>query len=422
MRKGSGSGEKPVTNDTILQVIEKNIDESLEILSGLIAIPSTRGNERGPAGFLKPRLEPLVDSAELVLIPDPIREDPDYSFPLDGFRYTGEANLRAAIRGRRPGRSLAFNTHLDVVPATPGQPEPFKARIDDGWIYGRGACDAKGQAAVLWLVLKSLADLGLRPGGDVTVDLVVEEECGGNGTLLVQRKGLSADGAIVLEPTGLDVVHLVRGAVWFEVRASGVAGHSGSPETTVSALKEALEVMKAIERVRAEILPSSREAVPRIAGHPDPMPCTFGMLHSGNWPAAAPDDAVLKGVFGFLPPFHRQDIQARLTDAVKPFRAEVRFPMLRSDPSSIPEDHPLTRTLLAACRDMGLPSAPAFMNASCDSWRYTEGMGIPAVVFGAGSIRTAHGKDERVAVDDIRKAAAVLIRFIEKWSGLEHVS
>ncbi len=56
----------------------------------------------------------------------------------------------------------------------------------------------------------------------------------------------------------------------------------------------------------------SREAVPQIAGHPDPMPCTFGMLHSGNWPAAAPDEAVLKGVFGFLPPFHREDIQAKL--------------------------------------------------------------------------------------------------------------
>jgi acetylornithine deacetylase/succinyl-diaminopimelate desuccinylase-like protein len=411
-----------MTNERILQAIDKNVPEALDVLAGLVEIPSTRGDEKGPARFLKPRLEPLVDSAELVLVPDPIREDPDYAFPLEGFRYSGEANLRVRIKGSRPARSLAFNTHLDVVPATPGQPEPFKARLEAGWVYGRGACDAKGQAATLWLVFKSLADLGLRPGGDVTADLVVEEECGGNGTLVVQRNGLAADGAVVLEPTALEVVHLVRGAVWFEVRTSGVAGHSGSPETTVSALKEALEVMKAIERVRAETLPLSREAVPRIAGHPDPAPLTFGMLHSGNWPSAAPDEASLKGVFGFLPPFHREDIQAKLAEAVAPFRAEIRFPMLRSDPSSIPESHPLTQTLLAACADAGIPPRPAFMNASCDSWRYTEGMGIPAVVFGPGSLRTAHGREERVAVDDIRKAAAVLIRFIEKWSGLEHVT
>lgn len=411
-----------MTNAKLIQAVERNAAEAAEVLAGLIEIPSTRGQEKGPALFLEPRLRPLADAVELVPMPDAIRDDPDYAFPLEGFRYTGEANLRARLRGRRGGRSLAFNTHLDVVPPTPGQAEPFKARLEAGAVYGRGACDAKGQAAVLWLVLKALAELGLRPGGDVTVDLVVEEECGGNGTLLVQRNGLAADAAVVLEPTDLEVVHLVRGAVWFEVRTSGLAGHSGSPGTTVSALKEAVEVMKAIEGVRAETLPVSRRAMPRLAGHPDPAPCTFGMLHAGNWPAAAPNEASLKGVFGFLPPFHRQDIQAKLAAAVAPFRAEIRFSMLRSDASSIPEGHPLTQTLLAACRDAGVPSRPGFMNASCDSWRYTEGLGIPAVVFGAGSLRTAHGKEERVAVADLRQAAAALLLFIDKWSGLEHVT
>ncbi len=408
-------------DESVLRAVDENLEGSLEILRGLIEIPSVRGEEKGPARFLQPRLAGLADSAELVPIPDSIRDDPDYSFPIDGFRYTGEANLRARIKGSGSGRSLALNTHLDVVPATPGQVEPFKARVENGWVYGRGACDAKGQAAVIWLVLKSLADLGLRPGGDLTADFVVEEECGGNGTLLVQRNGLAADGAIVLEPTDLEVVHLVRGAVWFEVRTSGVAGHSGSPGTTVSALKEAVEVMEAIEALKAETLAVSQASVPEIADHPNPAPCTFGMLHSGVWPAAAPDEAVLKGVFGFLPPFRRQDIQARLAEAVRPFRAEIRFTMLRNDPSRLPEAHLLPQTLLAACREAGVPSRPAFMNASCDAWRYTEGLGIPAVVFGAGSIGTAHGGGERMAVDDLRKAASALIRFIGQWSGLEHV-
>jgi acetylornithine deacetylase len=409
-------------DEKFLQATDNNIDECLEILGGLIEIPSVRGHEKEPARFLKTRIEALADSAELVLIPDSLRSDPDYSFPLDDFRYSGEANLRLKLKGTGAGRSIAFNTHLDVVPASAGQPEPFKARHDGGKVYGRGSCDAKGQAVVLWLVLKVLADLGLRPGGDVTVDFVVEEECGGNGTLFVERRGLAADGAVILEPTDLQVVHLVRGAVWFEVKTSGIAGHSGSPGTTASALKEALKVMQAIEQARAEMLPVSREAVPMIANHPDPAPSTFGMLHSGGWPAAVPDEAVLKGVFGFLPPFHRQGIQQRLAEVIRPFQAEIRFDMLRSDPSYIPDSHPLTQTLLAACGEAGITARPEFMNASCDSWRYTEGMGIPAVVYGAGSIRSAHGKDEHVAVDDIRKAAAALVRFIEKWSGLEHVS
>jgi acetylornithine deacetylase len=409
-------------NEPLFQAIDNNIDECLGILGRLIEIPSVRGNEKEPARFLKTQIKNLVDSAELVLIPDSLRNDPDYCFPLEDFRYSGEGNLRLKLKGTGGRRSIAFNTHLDVVPATAGQPEPFKANHANGKVWGRGSCDAKGQAVVLWLVLKTLADLGLRPGGDVTVDFVIEEECGGNGTLFVERSGLVADGAVILEPTDLHVVHLVRGAVWFEVKTSGISGHSGSPGTTASALKETLKVMQAIEQVRAELLPLSKEALPMIADHPDPSPCTFGVLHSGNWPSAVPDEAVLKGVFGFLPPFHRQDIQHKLAEAIRPFHAEIRFDMLRSDPSYIPESHPLTQTLLEACREAGIRARPEFMNASCDSWRYTEGMGTPAVVFGAGSIRSAHAREEYVAVDDIRKCAAALVRFLEKWSGLEHVS
>ncbi len=407
-------------DERVLRAVDANTEEALEILNGLIAIPSTRGNEKEPARFLLPHLEGLADSVELVPIPDSLRDDPEYAFPVEGFRYTGEANLRARIGGRGGGRSLAFNTHLDVVPATPRQPDPFKAKNEAGWIFGRGACDAKGQAVTLWLVLKVLADLGLRLGGDLTADFVVEEECGGNGTLLVQRNGLAADAAIVLEPTDLQVVHLVRGAVWFEVLCSGVAGHSGSSGATSSALKEAASVMRAIETVRRETLIYARKKVRLIAKHPDPAPLTFGMLHGGSWPAAVPAEATLKGVFGFLPPYRRLRVQALLTAALQSFRAEIRFNMLRNEPSRIPESHPLTQTLLAACRESGLSSQAGFMNASCDAWRYSEGLRIPAVVFGPGSLGTAHGRDEKVAVSDIRKAAVALIGFIAKWNGFKH--
>jgi acetylornithine deacetylase len=347
-------------------------------------------------------------------------DDPDYSFRLEGFSYGETANLRLKIRGASGGKSLAFNAHLDVVPDTPGQVDPFSPVVRDGRVYGRGANDDKGPVVTIWLVLKALRDLKWRPAGDITVDFVVEEESGGNGTLLVVRNGLRADGCIVLEPTDLKVAHLVRGAVWFEVRTTGVAGHSGSPGSTVSALKEAIKCMDSIEKVREELLAVARRHVPMIADHPNPMPCTFGMLHSGNWPAAAPSDAVLKGVFGFLPPFHRADIQARIREAVAPHRAEVLFNMLNSDASWVDGGHPLVGGLIAAAGKAGITSGPVFMNASCDSWRYSEQLGIPAVVFGPGSISTAHGKQENVPIDEIRQAALAIIHFLNDWSGFEN--
>jgi len=365
-------------------------------------------------------MRPLGDSAGLIPLPDSLADDPDFTFKLPDSSLAGLANVRFLLAGTGGGQSLALNTHMDVVPPSPGQADAFKARVENGSIFGRGACDAKGQIAILWLVFKTLRDLGLRPAGDITADIVVEEESGGNGTLLVVRRGLIADGAVILEPTDLHVAHLVRGAVWFDVRTHGKAGHSGSPGTTVSALKEAVRAMSRIEAVREELLASSRKAVPEIAGHPDPMPCTFGILNSGVWPAAAPSEAVLKGVFGFLPPYHRQEIQARLRRAIDSPAAEVRFDMLNSDPSFVPEDHALVRRLLEAAGECGFPSQPEFMNASCDSWRYTEQLRIPAVVFGGGTIATAHAVDERIGLADLRNAAETLILFIDKWSGLSH--
>jgi acetylornithine deacetylase len=410
----------PINKTEVDAQTRENLGAAVELLEALIRYPSTRRNEKEIGRFLGQRLEGLADSVELMPLPDSIRDDPDYSFRVENFRHDGTANLRLMLGGRGKGKSLVFNTHLDVVPPSPGQTEAFSPQIKDGAVCGRGACDAKGQIAVLWLVLKTLRDLGLDPRGDVTLDFVVEEECGGNGTLLVVRQGLQADGAVILEPTDLEVVRLVRGAVWFEVEARGRGGHSGSPGSTASALLESLKVIESIEKLRADLLEVSKERLPEIAGHPNPMPCTFGMLHSGDWPAMTPAEASLKGVFGFLPPFRREDIQAKLRQAVAPYQAEIKFPMLRSDPSRIAENHPLVVTLLEAAAAAGIGSRAGFMNASCDAWRYTEQLGIPAVVFGPGALSAAHSRDERIIIDDIRRAALALIYFIDLWSGLDH--
>jgi acetylornithine deacetylase len=406
--------------ESIQAAVKKNLPAATALLMALIRVPSVRGKEKAVSRALKKHMAGLADRAELDPLPDSLQDDPDYSFRLEGFTYRGTANLRLLVEGDGTGEALAFNTHLDVVPPAEGQEDAFSPILRKGRVYGRGACDAKGQAVALWIVLKTLRDLGLKPRGDLILDFVAEEECGGNGTLRVVRRGLRASAAVVLEPTDLQVVNLVRGAVWFEVRTSGVSGHSGSPGSTRSALKEAILVMEAIENVRAALLKRSVRAIPSLAGHPNPMPCTFGILRSGNWPAATPDHGVLKGVFGFLGPYSREDVQARLRAAVSPYRAEVLFNMLNNDPSWIPEEHRLVRRFLQASSAHGLPDRPGFMNASCDAWRYTVQLGIPAVVFGPGSLSSAHSARESVAVADLGRAAAVLLEFIDRWSGFTH--
>ena len=402
----------------VLQIVQKNLDSAVSLLMDIIRIPSTRGQEIEISKYLKPHFEPLVDSVERIILPESIIRDPDYSFPVAGYKYNGEANLRLFIKGSYDNKSIAFNTHVDVVPPSTGQANAFQPVFENGKIFGRGAADCKGQIVTLWLLVKTLHDLGIRPAGDVIIDLVVEEECGGNGSLLVVRNGLEVDAAIILEPTELQVMHMIRGAVWFTVETSGKAGHSGSPGTTRSALKEAIEVMNQIEKVRKKMLTVSREQCPDLQNHPDPMPLTFGTLQAGNWPAATPDQAILKGVFGFLPPFNRKDIQRELTKAIGQDHADIRFDMLNNDYSFLEVEHPLVQDMLEAALKTKVASKPAFMNASCDAWRYSQQLNIPTIVFGGGSLSTAHSREEFIHSEEIGKAASVLINFIHKWSGL----
>jgi len=207
----------PVELDTqrLKETIEARTDTAVQLLSDLIDIPSVRGQEGAAVRFLQEQMRAVTDASDLIPVSDSIQEDPDYSFPLDDFTYADQPNLRFFSKGSGGGRSLIINTHIDVVPPSPGQEDPFKARIEDGIAYGRGACDCKGQIATLYLALAALKDMGVQLKGDLIGHIVIEEECGGNGTLAFVRGEDRADAALVLEPSELKILPSIRGAVWF---------------------------------------------------------------------------------------------------------------------------------------------------------------------------------------------------------------
>ena len=160
-----------------------------EFLCGLIRFPSLPGQEADAVEFAARRFAEIAE-VERVPLSNALRDDEDYADPVPGLTYDGRFNLRVRRPGAGGGRSLLFNTHLDVVPPSQGQERPFEPLVENGLVRGRGACDAKGQAAALFTALKALKRLGATLGGDVLAHLVVEEEVGGNGTLALARRGL----------------------------------------------------------------------------------------------------------------------------------------------------------------------------------------------------------------------------------------
>lgn len=90
-------------------------------------------------------------------------------------------SLVARIAGRGEAPPLLLYGHVDVVPTT-GQPwrvPPFEGRIEDGYVWGRGALDMKGGVAMLVSAFLRAKAEGLSTPGDVVLCLVSDEEAGG---------------------------------------------------------------------------------------------------------------------------------------------------------------------------------------------------------------------------------------------------
>jgi acetylornithine deacetylase len=266
-----------------------------------------------------------------------------------------------------------------------------------------------------------LRERGRRPAGDLIFHFVVEEECGGNGSLAMVRRGVRADAAVVGEPSNLAVVPAVRGAVWFELRVFGRAGHSGNVAGRVSAVDKAIQAIQILQGYHDRLLAASRH-LPLFDQFPDPMPLTVGQFQAGHWPSSVPAEAVLKGVLGFLPNKNRRQVMDEMRAELQAHgdewlreHFELTFPMLHSDGNMLPADHPLVTALLAAVRRNGLPEKVTALTGSADPWFYQNLAGIPTVIFGPGSIVHAHAKDEQVRLDDILTAAAVLADFVEDF-------
>ena len=414
-------GFHPRRKDFTMKASESIREKTKDFLMELVAIPSTRGNEGDASRFTYQKFRGIVDECELVEIDDSIMDDPEYNFPLEGFSYKNTPNVECIIKGDPGGKKVVFNAHLDVVPPSEGQVDAFNPKFEDGFIWGRGSQDDKSGIAIGYALALLLKERGIKPKGDLIFHWVIEEENGGNGTLAMIRRGVEADAAISLEPSGLDIRAAARGAVWFELKVFGKAAHSGKAEGRVSALDKAIEAMQILKGYHDRLLADSR-GLEYFDEFPDPMPLTFGECHCGVWPAQVPAEATLRGLIGFLPNRTYKEVQEELINVLfeegdewlkKNF--EFKFNMLNNDGYSIPRDHPLIMTLLSSMKKHDVKEKVVAQTAASDAYMYNNMAGIPIVTFGAAPNDVAHQKDERVELDSIIKVAEVLVDFVDEF-------
>jgi acetylornithine deacetylase len=342
-----------------------------------------------------------------------------------GRQYAGRPNLAARIPGAGGGRSLILSGHIDTVPAgaEPWTRDPFGAAIEGNRLYGRGSNDMKAGVATNLFVAETLAEMGIRLAGDLTVETVVDEEFGGvNGTLAGRLMGCTADAAIISEPSFLRICPAQRGGrtvhLTFSAPNEGILG--GSPAA------------KVIEQLRSFLNSVETFAQQRRAGvrvHPlyahlkDPVPVSVTRVFTAPWgtsePTNTPGKCRVELFWQAMPGESVDDIDREFfawLDTL-PVRPVVEHPIRWLPGSALAENHTLVAELAQAAEPV-LGSIPPVqgIEGPCDMYVFHE-FGIPTVLWGARGGNT-HNPDEYVEIDSVERAAAVLLSFVCRWCGM----
>ncbi len=327
---------------------------------------------------------------------------------------SGRTSVVGTLRGAGGGRSLMLNGHIDTV-STAGMTEPFSARIDGGRLYGRGSFDMKGSIAACIGAVEALVRGGRRPAGDIVVAAVADEEVASIGMQGVLER-FRTDGAIVTEPTSLDICLAHKGFVWYVVTTHGRAAHGSRPDLGMDANARMGRVL-----VRLEAL-GARLAGGRAHARVGPASLHAATLHGGTGLSTYAAECRLglerRTIPGETEPEATAQITAILDDlrsADPTFAAQLDVTLVRGAFEALP-DSLLVRSL-SQCAEASLGRAPQLvgMTAWMDA-ALSAAAGIDTVVFGPHG-EGAHAAVEWVDLVSVHRVAEILARTALDYCG-----
>jgi acetylornithine deacetylase len=286
----------------------------------------------------------------------------------------------------------------------------------------------KAGVAANIFAIQALQSLAFRPAGDVVVESVIGEESGGVGTLTTIVKGFKADAAIITEPTRLRLCPVQSGALTFRIKVAGRAIHACMKPYGISAIEKFYLLLQAVQQ-----LEQRRHVEYKNPLYEDPnniAPVNFGTLHSGEWPSTVPDELVVEGRFGVLPGESTDAARRALANAL--MAAAQQDSWLADHPPSLewfegqfesgetPQESPIVCAIAEGHAQI-LGKAPIVQGVTygSDLRLFTNHGGIPAVLYGPGSIFDAHTVNEHVDLEEVVAATKVLACIVSSWCGGE---
>lgn len=350
----------PINNDTTLTLLEELV--AIESVNPDL-VPGARGEQQA-SQHLQKFLQRRRIAAELE---DAAPHRPNVVATISPS--SGAPNAEPA---------LMIVAHIDTVGAG-DMPDAFRPRIADGNLYGRGALDIKSGVAAMCAAAVAVIPERAHLTRPFTIAAVVDEECNSLGTQYLLRRGHTADCAIVLEPTDLQLVITHKGYAWFEIVTHGRAAHGSLPGEGRDAIRMMGRVLVALDELEQSF--ARRAAHPRLGRASLHASLISGGQELSSYPAECRLQLERRMLPGETAKRAEAELRALLTNLEKhdaQFSASLRSDLGSRPAYKIEENSPFVkRTLSAVRRYIGVAILPACLRGPTQ--RFSPRVEFPAL-------------------------------------------
>ncbi|MEW5894804.1 MAG: ArgE/DapE family deacylase [Candidatus Omnitrophota bacterium] len=320
-------------------------------------------------------------------------------------------NIVACLKGIQPpeksaSRSILISPHIDTVPIGNGwTKDPLGKDIVNGKIYGRGASDDKGNAAVCIEVLRSLIEDKVRLNYDIFFAATVDEETGSrNGIIpMLEQKVLKPGFALILDSDECHPVIAQKGLIHCRVRIFGKKAHGAYNWRGSNAIEMAARIIARLTKHKFS-----------CSKHPFLRPPTvnIGNIKGGDKVNIVADFCEFSVDLRFLPGMKYQDVLSVLRGIIR--QETSKFVIQIDDiqrPYEIPATHPFVNSYYETAKKMGI-KVDFKGSEGATVMTFFKKHKIPAFATGFGTSGNAHTTDEYAKISILWKGARLMERFL----------
>ncbi|MFN3549924.1 MAG: acetylornithine deacetylase/succinyl-diaminopimelate desuccinylase family protein [Mesorhizobium sp.] len=415
--------------EQLFRAIEARTDDLVTLTADLIRFPTVNppGDAYTPcAEFIGERMRRSGFETKL------IRGE---GAPGDSDRYP-RTNVVARREGGRPGPTVHFNSHIDVVEAGEGWTmDPFGGVVKDGRVYGRGACDMKGGLAASIIAVEAFLEIHPDYPGAIEVSGTVDEESGGfGGVAYLAKLGYFSkprvDHVIIPEPLNKDRICLGhRGVWWAEIETKGTIAHGSMPFLGDSAVRHMGAVLHAFEEELFPALDQKQTRTPVVPEGARRSTMNINSIHGGQtedfFPGLpspnVPDSCRIVIDRRFLLEEDIQTVKGEVLSILERLKKDrPRFDYAVRDlmevlPLMTERDAPVAAAIAEGIREVLGKEPDYVISPGTYDQKHIARIGHlhDCVAYGPGILDLAHTPDEWVGIADMIESAKVMARSLD---------